>query len=58
MVEYKICYGSWEELDRNEARREGDIPYIPLSVIAQKMLENDPTGEKALELAKKYGGVI
>lgn len=61
----KIKYGSWSELNAQEAReqRQGEprpsstlvvqrADYIRL--LSEKMKEYDPDGEKALSIAQKY----
>jgi len=58
-MKYKICYGSWDELDKYESKSvkhfcedSGIQDY--LSLLAKQMKENDPDGKKAEEISKKY----
>lgn len=57
-MKLKIKYGSTEEVIKNQLTNpkyfEGGEPMLDISVLAKKMKEYDPDGEKALVLAKKY----
>jgi len=65
-MEKEIVYGSWHELDAQDARgshRYGEPrssetaivhPSDYISLWSQKMYDNDPDGTKADKIAEKY----